>query len=238
MMENLLPSFSIYIVEASWLAFPAVYLGGMLISFTPCVYPVAPITIAFIGAHSAGSRWRGFGLSLIYVLGMAVTYTVLGGIAALSGSLFGQMQSNPWTYFFLANVCIAMGLSHLGALSLPWQTPQSFSKLLNFQKTEGAWGSFLVGVMSGLVVGPCTAPVLATLLSYVASRQNVLWGMSLLFVFSLGMGTLLILMGTFAGLLSSLPKSGVWMERISHLAGWVLLAMGEYLLINAGILWI
>lgn len=237
-MENLLKSFSFYLADASWLAFPAVYLGGILISFTPCVYPVAPITIGFVGAHSAGSRWKGFGLSLIYVLGMAVTYTLLGGIAALSGKLFGQIQTNPWTYFLLANVCILMGLSQLGALSLPWQMPRYLAKLQHREKTTGALGSFLVGVMSGLVVGPCTAPVLATLLSYVASRQNVILGMSLLFVFSLGMGTLLILMGTFAGLLSSLPKSGLWMERISHLAGWILLAMGEYLLINAGMLWI
>ena len=199
---------------------------------------MAPITIAFIGAHSAGSRWKGFWLSVIYVLGMAVTYTLLGGIAALSGRLFGQIQTNPWTYLLLANVCILMGLSQLGALSLPWQTPRYFAKLQHREETTGAWGSFLVGVVSGLVVGPCTAPVLATLLSYVASRQNPLLGMSLLFVFSLGMGTLLILIGTFAGLLSSLPRSGRWMMRISHLAGWILLAMGEYLLINAGILWI
>jgi cytochrome c-type biogenesis protein len=238
MMDNVLSNFSAYLAETSWLAYPAVYLGGILISFTPCVYPVAPITIAFIGAHSTGSRWKGFGLSLIYVLGMAVTYTLLGGIAALSGTLFGEVQSNPWTYFLLANICILMGLSQLGALSLPWQMPQSFSRLLGVKKTDGAWGSFLVGVMSGLIMGPCTTPVLATLLSYVASRQNMLMGMSLLFVFSLGMGTLLILMGTFAGLLSSLPRSGAWMERISRLAGWILLAMGEYLLINAGILWL
>jgi len=237
MIDNLLNSFSRYLTDASLLAFPAVYLGGVLISLTPCVYPVAPITIAFIGAHSDGSRWKGFGLSVIYVLGMAVTYTVLGAIAALSGKLFGQIQTNPWTYVLLANVCILMGLSYLGALSLPWQTPQCFARLQRREQTTGALGSFLVGVVSGLVVGPCTTPVLAILLSYVASRQNMLWGMSLLFVFSLGMGTLLIVMGAFAGLLSSLPKSGLWMVRISHLAGWILLAMGEYLLINAGILW-
>ena len=237
MMENIIPSLSSYLAETSWLTFPAVYLGGILISFTPCVYPVAPITIGFVGAHSAGSKWKGFWLSLIYVLGMAVTYTLLGGIAALSGKLFGQIQTNPWTYFLLANVCILMGLSQLGALSLPWQMPRYFAKLQHREKTTGAWGSFLVGVVSRLVGGPCTAPVLATLLSYVASRQNVILGMSLLFVFSLGMGTLLILLGTFAGLLSSLPKSGPWLARISHLAGWILLAMGEYLLINAGILW-
>jgi len=237
-METLLDSFSLYIAGSSLLAFPAAYLGGILISFTACVYPVAPITIAFIGAHSAGSRLKGFWLSLIYVLGLAFTYTFLGGIAALSGTLFGQIQVNPWTYFFLANVCILMGLSMLGVLLLPWKTPEFFIKLQPREKKRGALGSFLVGAASGLVVGPCTAPVLSVLLSYVSTRQNAIFGMSLLFVFSLGMGTLLIVLGTFAGLLSSLPGSGEWMTMVNRLSGWILLAMGEYFLINAGMLWI
>ena len=85
MMEFLLNTFPLYLQDASILAFPVAYIGGVLISFTPCVYPVAPITIAIIGAHSAGSRWKGFGLSLLYVLGLACTYTLLGAVAALSG---------------------------------------------------------------------------------------------------------------------------------------------------------
>ncbi|HLA29230.1 MAG TPA: cytochrome c biogenesis protein CcdA [Syntrophales bacterium] len=237
-METLLDIFYLYIADSSFLAFPAVYLGGILISFTPCVYPVAPITIAFIGAHSAGSRWKGFRLSLVYVLGLALTYTFLGGIAALSGRLFGQIQANPWTYFFLANVCILVGLSMLGVLLLPWKTPEFLIKLQPREKKRGALGSFLVGAASGLVVGPCTAPVLSVLLAYVSTRQNAIFGMSLLFVFSLGLGTLLIVLGTFAGLLSSLPGSGEWMTMVNRLSGWILLAMGEYFLINAGMLWI
>jgi cytochrome c-type biogenesis protein len=237
-MGTLLDSFSAYLKDASMLAFPAAYLGGLLVSFTPCVYPVAPITIAFIGAHSSGSRWQGFRLSLLYVLGISVTYTLLGGIAALSGRLFGQIQTNPWTYLFLANVCILMGLSMLGAISLPWKTPDFITGLQRREKTKGALGSFLVGVASGLVVGPCTAPVLAVLLSYVATRQNTVFGMALLFVFSLGMGTLFIILGTFSGLLASLPGSGRWMVRINRMAGWMLLMMGEYFLVNAGMLWI
>ena len=237
-METLLDIFYLYIADSSFLAFPAAYLGGILISFTPCVYPVAPITIAFIGAHSAGSRWKGFRLSLVYVLGLALTYTFLGGIAALSGRLFGQIQANPWTYFFLANVCILVGLSMLGVLLLPWKTPEFLIKLQPREKKRGALGSFLVGAASGLVVGPCTAPVLSVLLAYVSTRQNAIFGMSLLFVFSLGLGTLLIVLGTFAGLLSSLPGSGEWMTMVNRLSGWILLAMGEYFLINAGMLWI
>jgi len=236
-MLNLIENFSVYLEGASLLALPAAYLGGILISFTPCVYPVAPITIAFIGAHSDGSRWKGFWLSLIYVLGMAVTYTSLGLIAALSGKLFGQIQANPWTNIILANVFILMGLSLMGAFSLPFKTPDFIVKMQRREATKGAFGSFLVGVASGLVVGPCTAPVLAVLLSYVAASQNAVFGTILLFVFSLGMGTLLVVLGTCAGVVCSLPKSGRWMLGINRLSGLILLAMGEYFIFSAGQLW-
>ncbi len=237
-MESFLNSFSQYLEANSLLAFPAVYLGGILISFTPCVYPVAPITIAYIGAHSAGSKLKGFWLSLIYVLGMATTYTLLGGIAAFSGRLFGQVQVNPWTFLFLANVCLFMGLSMMGFFSLPIRTPGFIARLQGKERTKGALGSYLVGAVSGLVVGPCTAPVLAVLLSFVATRQNALFGMSLLFVFSLGMGTLLLVLGTCAGMLSAMPRSGPWMVRINRVFGLILLVMAEYLFIKAGMLWI
>jgi thiol:disulfide interchange protein DsbD len=236
-MGNFIDVLSFYLKETSLLSFPAAYLGGILISFTPCVYPVAPITIAFIGAHRAGSKWKGFWLSMIYVLGLAFTYTLLGGIAAFSGRLFGQIQANPWTYIFLANVFIVMGLTFMDALLLPWKTPGFIVKIQLRKRTKSIFGSFIVGAASGLIVGPCTAPALAVLLSYVATRQNVFFGMSLLFVFSLGMGTLLIVLGTFAGFLSYLPKSGKWMLRINRLSGFILLVVGEYFLVYAGRLW-
>ncbi len=220
------------------LAYLAVFAGGVLVSFTACVYPVVPITLAFIGARSAGSRTRGFFLSLVYVLGMALTYTALGGIAALSGKLFGQLQTNPWTYFVMANLCILMGLAMLEVFILPVRTPAFIARLQPRGKTRGIAGSLAVGAASGLVLGPCTAPVLAVLLSYVATRQHLLFGMSLLFVFALGMGVLLVVVGTFAGLIASLPKSGVWMARVNRLFGWILIGAGEYFLIVAGQLWI
>jgi thiol:disulfide interchange protein DsbD len=105
-------------------------------------------------------------------------------------------------------------------------------------REKGFLGSFLIGVFSGLVMGPCTVPVFAVLLSYIATTQNIFFGMSLLFIFAFGMGTLLIILGTFAGLLASIPKSGAWMTRITHISGWLLLAAGEYFLIKAGGMWI
>jgi thiol:disulfide interchange protein DsbD len=92
--------------------------------------------------------------------------------------------------------------------------------------------------MAGMVMGPCTAPVLAVLLGYVASQQSPAFGAALLFVFSFGMGTLLLLAGSFAGLLARLPRSGEWMERINKLCGWILLGVGEYFLIMAGTMWV
>lgn len=238
MIENLIEALPLYLQGSFPLAFLAVYLGGVLVSFTPCVYPVIPITVAYVGAHGSGSKLRGFVLSIAYVLGMALVYTALGGIAALSGRLFGHVQTNPWTYFFIANICILMGLSMLDVFVLPLRTPAFLNKVQPREKPKGIMGSFLVGAASGLVMSPCITPVLAVLLSYIATRQNVVLGMGFLFVFAFGMGTLLIVLGTFAALIAGIPKSGEWMIRISHISGWILIAMGEFFLIKAGTLWL
>jgi len=236
MIEPFIQGLSAYIQESFILAYLAAYLGGILVSFTPCVYPIIPITIAFIGARSSGSKKQAFLLSVIYVFGMAVTYTALGGLAALTGKLFGQLQTNPWMYFIIANVCILMGLSMLDVYILPIRTPQFISRLQP-TPSKGLTGSFLIGAASGLVMGPCTTPVLAVLLGYTATQQNFLYATTLLFVFAFGMGTLLIVLGTFAGLLANLPKSGAWMTRIGHLFGWLMILAAEYFLIRAGMLW-
>lgn len=238
MIENFIEGFAQYLTGSYALAYLAAYLGGILVSFTSCVYPVIPITIAFIGARSSGSKMKGFVLSIFYVFGMAITYTFLGGLAALSGKLFGQIQTNPWVYVIIANLCIFMGLSMLGAFTLPVWTPHFIAKAQPRINKSSALGSFFIGAASGLVMGPCTAPVLFVLLGYVASRQNTFFGMSLLFLFAFGMGTLLIIVGTFAGLLANIPKSGEWMTRISHIGGWILLGVGEYFLFMAGTFWI
>lgn len=238
MIQNFIDNPDAYLQGPFILAYLVVYLGGVLISFTPCVYPVAPITVAYIGAHGSGSKLRGFLLSIVYTLGMALTYTGLGGFAALSGRLFGQIQANPWTFFIIANICILMGLSMLEVFMIPLRMPGFLTKLQPGEKRKGIPGSFLVGVASGFIIGPCTAPVLAVLLGLVAAKQNIVFGMSLLFVFAFGMGTLLIILGTFAGLIANIPKSGMWMTRINKIFGWILLGMGEYFLIKAGILWI
>lgn len=234
MIENLINNLSVYLQDSVLLAFLAAYLGGVVISFTPCTYPLIPVTVGFIGAQGAKSKLRGFLLSLLYVSGMALTYAALGAAASLSGILFGQMQTTPLVYFIMANVCLLMGLSMLDVFKIPLPVPQRILKYSGGQR--GFITSFFLGVASGFVIGPCTAPALGVLLAYVALQTNLLTGIGLLFVFAFGMGTLLILIGTFAGLISSLPRSGSWMTGITRGLGIVLIGAAEYFLYIAGTL--
>jgi len=236
MIENLVNNLSLYLQGSVLLAFLAAYLGGFVISFTPCTYPLIPVTVGFIGAQGSSSKLRGFTLSLLYVSGMAFTYSILGGVAALSGRLFGQMQTTPWTYFIMANLCLFMGLAMLDVFSFSLPMPQKLMKLTGNKNNKGVLDSFLIGAVSGVVIGPCTAPALAVLLGYVASKTNLLLGMSLLFVFAFGMGTLLIIAGTFAGVIAALPKSGIWMTKIKFIFGLILIGTAEYFLYTAGVL--
>ncbi len=234
MIDSLLNNLSGYMADSSFAAYLAAYLGGLLVSFTPCVYPVMPLVIAYISARGSRSRLYGFLLSLTYVLGLSLTYAVLGGISALTGRLFGTIQSSFWVAFLVANVCILMGLAMLDVFTIQIRIPGFATSPQTGDMHKSVIGSFLVGITSGLLIGPCSAPVFSVLLAYVATRQNLFFGMSLLFVFALGMGTLLVAIGSFAGLMASLPKSGMWMVRIKHGCGWILIATGEYFLIQAG----
>lgn len=199
------------------------FWSGVLVSFTPCVYPVIPIMAGFIGGmNTEGKRLTGLGLSLLYVLGMALSYSVLAVIASLTGSLFGQIQNSLFIHVIIAVVMLLFAGIMFDWIKLP---ALGFS-LQGKIKTRNVWTVILFGMASGLVVGPCTAPVLGALLVYIAGKQNIFHGVSLIFVFAYGVGASLILVGTFSGLLTSLPKSGVWMLRVKKFCGFVLLGVG------------
>lgn len=236
MIENLLGNLHLYLQGSILLAFAAAYIGGVLCGFTPCMYPLIPVTVGFIGAHGSSSKLRGFLLSLVYVLGLAVTYSFMGALAVLSGRLFGQMQTTTWTYLIMANLCILMGLAMMDVFTVSLPVPQKILQLTGGSKKKGFLSSFLFGAASGVIVGPCTAPVLAVLLGFVALGTNLILGVSLLFVFAFGMGTLLLITGTFAGFIAALPRSGIWMTKINFLFGWILIGAGEYFLYTAGTL--
>ncbi|MEE8190126.1 MAG: cytochrome c biogenesis protein CcdA [Candidatus Scalindua sediminis] len=225
-----------YLSAAPFLAYIAVFLSGVLTSFTPCVYPMIPITIAYIGGRSGESRLKGLFLSIFYVIGMAATYSALGAFAAMTGKLFGAASTNPILYLVVANIFIFLGLSMLDVFTLP--IPSFLTSRQPGKKSGGYFGAFLVGLLAGTVAAPCTAPVLGVVLTFVAAKQNVIYGMTLLFVFSIGLGTLLIIVGTFAGLMSSMPKTGKWSVAIKKFFGWVMIGTGEFFLIQAGILFV
>jgi cytochrome c-type biogenesis protein len=218
-------------LQGNPLSFISAFLGGVLMSFSPCVYPLVPITLGFIGVKAGSSRLKGLILSLIYVLGLAIAYSILGLIASLTGRLFGQISSHPISFFIIGNACIIAGLSFFDIINI------SFAGLClqNKIKMRGDFFSaFLLGLASGLVAGPCTAPALGTILLYVATKQNIFYGASLLFIFAYGMGFLLILVGTFSAVFVNLSRSGIWLERLKKLSGFILLGIGEYFLIKAG----
>jgi thiol:disulfide interchange protein DsbD len=198
--------------------------GGILVSLTPCIYPLIPITVGLIGGSAGVSKIRGFLLSLSYVTGMAVIYSALGILASLSGSLFGVWSSYPVTNLAVGLVIILFGLSMLDLFAMP---QLQFIKLPQV-KHGNYFSAFLLGAASGLIVGPCLTPVLGSILLYLAKQKQILYGATLLFTFAYGMGLILILIGASSGLLVSLPKSGKWMAYIKRTCALILIGAGLY----------
>lgn len=230
-MEQLVNGLQLYLQTSVTMAFLAALLGGFLTSLTPCIYPMIPITVGHIGSSNiGGSRTRAFLLSVVYVLGVAVTYAAMGVFAALSGRLFGEFNSSPWSYLFVGNVILLLGLSMLDVFTLPMFAPKPGGR------SGGLLTTFGLGLSSGLVAGPCTAPVLGVLLAYVATTGNGLLGGALLFVFAFGMGLFLIVVGTSSGIMAAIPKSGNWMVNVKKGLGWLMVILAEYFLVQAGTL--
>lgn len=209
--------------RGSLLAIILVFFGGILTSLTPCVYPMIPITIAVIGAQAAGGKFRGFVLSLFYVLGISITFTALGVMAARTGALFGSYVQHPIAIILIAAVFFVMGLSLLGVFVL--QMPSSLASKLQGKRRGGFVGVLITGLLAGLIVSPCISPLLVVILTWVARTGSAILGAGLLFSFSLGLGVLFILIGTFSGIIKNLPKSGVWMEIIERGFGLLLIVL-------------
>ncbi|MCI0389037.1 MAG: sulfite exporter TauE/SafE family protein [Acidobacteria bacterium] len=238
-MNGLASGLQEYLSAGSLMAYPVAFVAGLLISFTPCVYPIIPIQLGFIGGQTAsvqtsGGRasWRGFTLSVLFVVGMAIVYAALGAFASLTGTLFGIWASSPWTYIAVGNVILVLALSMLDVIQLP--TPQFLANWNPGRKGKGYVSALLIGASSGLVVGPCTAPALGAALAFVGSQGNVFFGTTVLFVFAVGMGTLMIALGTFSGALTALPRSGEWMVKVKKGFGFAMILIAQYLLVQAG----
>jgi thiol:disulfide interchange protein DsbD len=201
--------------------------AGVLVSFTPCVYPMIPITIGIIGARGEDTTLRrSFGLAFTYVFGLVIVYSVLGLLVGLLGP---QVRSVLMSPYMLIGVAAVFGLLALGMLGLyELQLPPSVATKLSAVGGRGVLGVLLMGMVSGLVASPCTAAPLAGILTFVAVQGNPATGFLLLFSFAWGMGLLLLVVGTSAGALTRLPKSGAWMVDVKHLFGFVFLAVAAY----------
>jgi thiol:disulfide interchange protein DsbD len=209
-----------------------VFAAGVLTSFTPCVYPMIPVTVTYIGGASAGSRRRAVTLSLVYVLGMAIVYALLGVAAAMFGKIFGNFTRTPIVYGAVGLLIVLFGLGMLDLYAI--RVPAFFSGVQREGVRRGGYpGAALMGIAAGFVAAPCTAPVLGLLLTYVASTGRVVWGGALLFLFALGLGTLLLLVGIFSGMLGSLPRAGAWMDRLKKGFGVAMLVVGAWFLWEA-----
>jgi thiol:disulfide interchange protein DsbD len=193
-----------------------------------------PITLSVLGSQSLESRskkfnFKSFLISIVYVHGIATTYSVLGLAAAQSGALFGAYLANTWVVAVLSVIFIALGLSFYGLYNI--QVPSFLRNKLGtraFQKNY--LGAYLSGLVAGVVASPCVGPVLVALLAHVAKSQNMVLGFLYLFTYAMGLGLIFIVLGTFTGLINKLPKSGPWMNSIKFIFGSTLILMSAYYL--------
>ncbi|MBW2225253.1 MAG: sulfite exporter TauE/SafE family protein [Deltaproteobacteria bacterium] len=184
-----------------------IFVAGLATSLTPCVYPMIAITVSVFGARKAESRARAALLSTSFVLGIAALFTPLGVVSALTGSAFGSALASPWVVGTLSALFAAMAFSMFGLfdLALPFALQNRLAQAGGF----GLRGAFILGFVNGLIAAPCTGPVLAVLLTWVATTGNVAFGALALFIYAIGIGVLFWFVGTFA---VTLPKSGRWVE--------------------------
>jgi thiol:disulfide interchange protein DsbD len=220
-------AFSQALARGPAFAAAAAFVGGLLVSLTPCVYPMIAITVSVFGANQAKSRWQAAGLSSVFILGIAVMFTALGVGAALSGAIFGKFLSNPYVVGVVAVVFLTMAASMFGAFEMA--LPSGLNNRLATVGGIGFGGAFVLGLVSALVAAPCTGPVLTGILLWIAASHRILLGTGVMFTFALGLGVPFFLVGTFA---VSLPKGGSWMLGVKWLFGVVLAVVALYFLRN------
>jgi len=210
------------------LAFATVFVGGILTSLTPCVYPMIGITMSIFGARGEDvSRPRAMALAATYVGGIGVMYSALGISVALAGRQFGTFMANPWVMVPISVLLVVLSSSMFGAFELA--LPSGLQQRLSSVGGKGFVGAFLMGLVGGIIAAPCTGPVLASVLAYVSTTRSVMLGGSLLFTYALGMGVLFFLIAAFA---VSLPKSGGWMEAVKSIFGIAMAVLALYFLRN------
>ena len=205
-----------------------VFLGGLALNLTPCVYPLIPITVSYFGGQAKGDSLKNtFVLALFYVLGMAITYSLLGTVAALTGQMLGAALQNPWVLGFIAVILVALASSMFGAFEI--QVPQSLASI-GGKSRQGVVGSLFMGLTVGIIAAPCIGPFVLSLLIFVGDLGSPVMGFTMFFALSLGLGLPYLILGTFSGLMQKLPRSGQWMVWVRYVFGFILIGMAVYFL--------
>lgn len=211
-------------------AFFFVFLAGILTSFTPCIFPMIPITLAILGHHSEQrTRAQNFALTVFYVLGIATTYSLMGVLAASSGAVFGASLGNPWMLGVICVLFFTMSLSMYGLFEI--QVPAILrNRLGNAKSSPGYVGAYASGLIAGIVASPCVGPILVVILAWVATTGSKLYGFFVLFTYALGLGLIFLLLGVFTELTRRLPRSGPWLNGVKFVLGSLMLGAFYYYL--------
>lgn len=211
------------------LAFGAVFLAGVVSSASPCVLATIPLVVGFVGGYAGGDRWRAFRYSLAFIFGLSLTFTAFGAAAGLLGTMFGVVGG--WWYIAAGSLAIVMGGQMMGFYQIRLPIRRDFKP-----RQGGVIGSFILGLFFGVVSSPCATPVLVVILTYVATKGQVLYGTALLFTYALGHCLLMLAAGTFTGFVESFVQAkgvvnfSAWTKRIG---GCVVALVGVYLLWHA-----
>lgn len=223
-MDSLLQNIQTIVQDQHGLAFIAVFIGGIVSASSPCVLAAIPLIIGYVGGYSEGNKKKAALFSLVFVLGLAITFTLLGAAASVMGQFLGFI--GRWLYIGLAVIAVLMGLRLMGIISIP----------LPFQKTravktKGLIGAFSLGMLTGTVSSPCATPVLAVILAYVSTQGDVVYGGSLLFVYAIGHCALIFVAGLSIGFTESILSSK-GLKNFSHYSkkasGAILFIFGVY----------
>jgi len=202
-----------------------IFLGGLALNLTPCVYPLIPITIGYFGGQTEGRTSKLFVLGLLYVIGLSITYSVVGVVTALSGSLFGALLQSTWVVVIICLIFVALALSMFGLYE--FKLPDSWVMKAGGARS-GRFGAFFMGLTMGIVAAPCVGPFVFSLITVVAKKADPFYGFIVFFVLSLGLGLPYLLLALFSGKLKNLPRAGLWMEAVKHIFGFVMIGMAIY----------
>ncbi len=201
-----------------------VFLGGLALNLTPCVFPLIPITIGFFSQQTKGGSGTSFGLAFAYFIGITLTYSVLGVLAALGGAIFGGALQNPIVVAVIVLVLLALAASMFGA----WEIRPPAWAMQASGGRSGVIGALIMGLLMGIIAAPCIGPFVIGLLTFVGQKGDPVFGFFVFFALAAGLGLPYLLLGTFTGLVNRLPASGAWMIGVRRVFGVILIAMAAY----------